>query len=112
MSRSPIDFEVSVSRPCAFDAIAVIPAGGAVLIAEATGRDAGQGNWTGIGVTITNVDTGAARKVEDRSDSGQVDLPIIIKEAGRYRVQAMQSNFRETCDTTMVSGRTLPPAFF
>jgi hypothetical protein len=112
MSRTPIEFEVTLSKPCVFDAIAVIPAAGASLIATATGTDAGQGNWTGIGVTITNVDTGAVQLVNGRSDSGRVDLPIIVKERGRYRVQAVQSNFRETCETTTVSGRTLPGRFF
>ena len=111
MSR-PIEFETILINNCSFDATARIPESGAILIAQASGTDASDGNWTGIRVTVTNLDTGATQSLSARSDSAKVELPVVVKEEGRYRVQAVQSNFRETCESTSVAGRTLVRGFF
>ena len=107
-----IDIQVIDNTTCAFDGTAIIPESGAVLIAEAKGKDSINGNWTGIRVNLTDIDTGAFRSFAAQSDSEQVDLPVVVREGGRYRIQAVQTNFRETCDWTIVRGRVLEPNFF
>ena len=108
----PIDIQVSTNTACAFDGTATIPECGAVLIAEAKGKDSFNGNWTGIRVNLTDIDTGAFRSFAAQSDTEQVDLPVVVREGGRYRIQAVQSNFHETCEWTIVRGRALEPNFF
>jgi hypothetical protein len=107
----PIEIEVIASTDCGLDATCTIPASGGLLIREAKGKDSANGNWTGISLTLTNLDTGAIRSSRNQNDSEHVLLPTVVLEGGRYRLQAVQSNFRETCDFTTVRGRVLENSF-
>lgn len=109
---SALDVHVIDSTPCGFEGIVTIPARGGVLIAQAKGKDSSNGNWTGVTLKVTELDTGAFRSSYGQDGSELVTLPMIIRERGRYRIQAIQSNFHETCEFTTVAGRVLEANFF
>jgi hypothetical protein len=108
----PIQMNVISQTSCAFDATFKVPPAGALLTCQAKGKDSSNGNWTSIGVTVTEIDTGAVYTNSARNDSELVELHFAIRVPGRYQVHAVQGNFRETCEYTIVSGRKLETGFF
>jgi len=112
MRSRPLAFQGIHQDNCSFDATTEIPPEGAVLIAAAHGQSDANGNWTAVRVTVTNLDTGGVRTGNRQNDSEDVELVMIVRESGRYRVQAVRSNFREACVETIVAGRTMPGGFF
>lgn len=108
----PIDMTVIGETNCSFDATARIPKSGALLSGIAKGTNSSDGNWTAIALSVTELDTGAIYHITARSDTEQVDVPLVVRNPGLYRIHAVQSNFRETCEYTRVGGRSLEPLFF